>query len=622
MEVFGLTDSEARKILLKEFLAKSKIEKQVGGETFGHSLKLIGLILMIRKNIFSKNANKRRREFRKTMTTMSQNQERTTNKLSEQEIFRVAEILLESNEKERQQSEEMETTERHEPFFDVIASKPFESDYGSASEVWSRILKTYFIEDPKKFISGKVKNFMVMIVRHLIDICDGKLFKTGYDWDNNIVLMFGADILMNKILNVAASMSRRFVTSFSSKMIIESFSSAMGQMASSVMAETVTRTLGMVFEEALVRAIITSAIRTALSIFVKLAALAGEIVSAIGIVITMVSLLGIALDLGLGLGWYEEQVLDQKKIDQYIEVFETEFRKAEEISMKSSLRTVSAEELTSIAIELELNEMNNKTKRYDVTGRDAATDFADFIDTYFNRHPLLNMTKHKFLNQAMFEYLGGRKMNSLGQPLHSNSDLTSDEHIDIMMRNRNALSETAQRIENYSHVIRFNTSKLDYIGDDWWSPQVNRQEMIKSDILFNRLLGYSAAAGAVLVASLGVTAVFHFSNIVKATNISIAIAFIGLLAFISFAGIAYINIYSIGKLNSSSLKRRLGEEKHEYTKKTDVLDESSRIRRPIITNSDGSNDFKKRCGIIQNMVNSGTKFQIFKNFLDPLLVSI
>nr|GAV93149.1 hypothetical protein SCV_025 [Chionoecetes opilio bacilliform virus] len=574
LELLGLSDKQARHILLKELYKGSRLSTNKGGfanvSSFSQALKLVGITLATRKALFSKEATVRR----KGCANYTNIPHRwSACDITERDALLVAKVNMEA----------APEYQRPRPFLDVIPiDNSNEDKTTSAFDIWVALLKKYSHEFTDE-VSSTIKGLVVSTVRQLLDIMEGKIFLRGNKWENNVPLMLGFDAILRRLLSSAASMCKNIVKMFEKRVFFFA-SEVVSKIPTEAVAVIASRTLGLLLEESTVKVIMAAAVRTAIQAFVALAEIAGSIITALGVVLFLVAILGMVLDYALSLGWYNT-VLDTDSIKKVINTYETAFANATNTDIGQT-SPVTAEELVGVDMELQIDEEDR------MRADDGEDKLIEYLDNIFRTTPLLPKSRAIFLQEGVYEYLSGRTMNSLGQRLVNNSDPEGDHGL-----SRSSVTETANLVEDYSKVVDYNMSKLDYVGDEWARSLAVGSSAGDSDALFRKIVTYSAVAGFSLVAGLGVLIATHVSFI-RGANIGMAFAFIGLLMFITMAGVVYLNIVAMGESNALAIEHieLVGEKQNIYK--------------------------RKRTGAVQRLTSSGAKFNIISDFIDPLLMQV
>ena len=97
-------------------------------------------------------------------------------------------------------AEEKQDSSRPQLFLDVVPAKDINlAQAGTSSEIWVSLLKKYSMEYGNKLYSKStdfLKGLVVNIIRQFLDILEGKIFMHGHEWEDNVPLMIGADIVL------------------------------------------------------------------------------------------------------------------------------------------------------------------------------------------------------------------------------------------------------------------------------------------------------------------------------------------------------------------------------------------------------------------------------------------
>lgn len=545
LEVMGLNDKQAKRIMLKELLKRSSRQN-----SFSDSLKLVGITVAIKKSLFSRQVSERRS---------------SGSHITERDALLLAKANLEAGEWPPA------------PFLDI--TKPttknldgFEKTL-TTSEIWTSLLKKYSNKIDLR-VSEFAKDMVVNLVRQFLDIVEGKIFLHGNAWENNVPLMIGADNILKKVMEASGRLCTKFVTSLESRAVAFS-SDYVSSLPSKVAVEVASRTFGVLLEESVIEYIVSAAIRTAIQAFAALAELAASTITAIGIIMLVVTVLGIMLDLALKMDWYDS-VLQPEDINKVVKVFQAAFAEAANVD-EGEVASVSAEEIVSIDVE---SQIRNETE---ILTKDGEGDLNAYLEKSFNESPLLGKSRVAFIREAAEEYLAGRTMNAYGQRIIHEG---GQEH--VTQRTRLAIAETAKAVQDYSKVVNYNVSRMDYVGENWFKEEAGGDSQ-----LFRETVTYSAVAGFSLVMGVGVLIVSHVS-FVRAANIGLAFAFLGLLIFITLTGICYINLYTMGEANAAAIR---------------ALD-------AVGERQDG------RIGAMQRLTSSGAKFNMISDFVNPMLEKV
>lgn len=560
LEVLGLSDKQARRVMLKEMLKGSRRSVDQGGyanvATFSQTLRLVGVTLAVRKSLFSKEASERRNAGRPQHRW-------SASTVTDRDALLAAKANLEAA--------DAAAYRRPAPFLDIIPAKNLDKT-SSASDIWLSLIKKYAGTLDRKIASG-LKGMVVNTIRQFLDILEGKIFLHGSDWENNVPLMIGVDAILRKVMAVAARLCTRVASSLTSQAASYA-SEAVASMSSKVATEVAARVFGVLLEETVIRIVVSAACRTAIQAFVALSELAASVITVVGVVIMVVMVIGIILDLALGLSWYDS-VLKPDGIEKVVKAYETAFANATDTDYGQT-SPVTAEELVGVDVELQIEDEDKMKGGEDELSR--------HMDRAFKETPLLPKSRAVFLQESAYEYLAGRTMNSLGQRLVNAAGPEDDPG--LMYEARSTITETAKAVEDYAKVVNYNASRLDYVGEYW----TRAEAASDSDALFRKIVAFSAAAGFALVAGLGLLLVTHVS-FVRATNIGVSLAFLGLLAFITLAGISFLNMSAMGEANAAAIES---------------LDDVKAYQ-------------SKRMGAMQRLAGSGAKFNLISDFVNPML---
>ena len=566
LEVMGLDDNQSRRLMLKEMRKRSRQPSRKGGfaniTSFSHALKLVGITLAIKKSLFSKRASERRRRCSEQSVNVSR---WSAENITERDALLVAKANL-----------EMDGTPQ--PFLDVIPAKDIDS--GNSSEIWVSLLKKYSKVLDKTYLAGQnfLKGLVVNIIRQFLDILEGKIFTHGYEWENNVPLMVGADVVLRKVMAAAGKLCTKFATTFESRAVTFA-SDYVSSVAAEVTTEVTTRVFGVFLEESIIEIVISAALRTAIQAFVALAELAASVISVIGVILVVVTVLGAIIDLSLQLSWYD-RIMKPDDVSKAVEAFERVFAQATH-SDEGVVHPVTAEEIVAIDVHIQLS---NETEMLKESGDDELTAY---LEKSFHESSLLGKSSMTFMLEAAEEYLAGRTMNAFGQRIiHNNSSSTG-----FNQRARTVIAETGNAVQDYSNVVNYNASRINYVGDAWVK-NVTMQES-GTDVLFRRTVALSAAAGFALAAGLGAAIAAHLA-LIKTTNIGLSLAFVGLLVFITLTGIAFIDLNGMGEMNAKSVLSM-------DTDKNDALYQSDRV------------------GATQRFTGAGARFNMVSDFVNPML---
>nr|BDT63033.1 MAG: wsv115-like protein [Trachysalambria curvirostris nimavirus] len=590
LEVMGVDEKQARKLLLREMLKRSRLRPDRGGfggtVSFSESLKIAGTILALKRSLFSyahksKRASRLSEEVEVERVCCDADDALGKRRRPETLTDREALLLLKASLENR--------PERPQPFLDPIPARDISRSerFGSSSEIWSSILKdnltTY--DKVENTVTDYVKNFMVTIVQNYLDILQGKIFAHGYRWENNIPILFGVDFVLQRTLSVAGKLCSKLASFAESR--VAGFTTNYGtplEVRGSV--DISTRTFAFFMEETLVEVAVSSALRTAIQAFVALARLAASALTVLGVALTVVTILGVILDLALHLDWYSE-IMTPKVLEDVVDAFEESFAQAAHQD-RGHYRTVTAEEIVSIDVSIQ---MRNEA---DIRSEDGEADLRGYLEMAFHESPLLGKSSMTFVQESAEEYLAGRTMNAFGQRIIQRPKDDATAGI-INKETRHVVSETANLLSDYSKVVNYNASRLDFVGAEWVQSTASKDG--GASAMFMKTVSFAAAAGLALTIGLGGCLASCLTT-VRMANIGMSIAFVGLLSFITLAGVAFINLNAMGESNAR-----------------DILS-----LNPIVVNNGVF--LKDRVGYMQMVTGVGARFNIFSDYLRPMLDTI
>lgn len=499
LEVFKLSDSEARSALLGCLLRHKGVRK-LGGD-LGPGCRLIGLVLKMRRVLFSEEARRRRK------TGAGSGRRDCASGVSELEALRYAEIALAGDR-----------------FVDVFEGPPVDPE-DAVREIWHRTFSSYAVRGIE-WTGNLLKSIVVNTVRGVLDILEGKIFDKDYDFAGNLPMYVGVDALLRTVLESAAGACSRFAAEYGAATVA---SRAAIVMSERLMADVATRTFGFAVESAVVAMVVSMAARLALDVFVQLAALASAAINVVGWVLLVGAVVGLVLDLALGLDWYNN-VMTKEQLGRHVAAYEAAFANATDTA-SGDLVPVSPEELLSLAVTWDARE----------AGREERGTLKDFLASYFGQTPM-GKSAVAFLQEAQFEYLGGRRVNSLGQPLRPDvaGERARREHAATV--GRKTMVETATAVANYARVVQFNAGRIDLLHamDRKPVPAGLLDSTRFDDTLRLCGVGCAAAAGLALGCGIGRTAL---------SPREARRGLLGVVFFFVFSVVAYAFFKAVGRRN-------------------------------------------------------------------------
>nr|BDV49846.1 MAG: wsv115-like protein [Penaeus semisulcatus pemonivirus] len=513
VQVTGVPDSQARSILLRELLANPSTRRFRGG--LGSGCKLIGFVLKLRKVLFSDEASERRRN-----CLVECGEKVASEKVSDLDALRFMKLAL-------------SPSVRPKSFIDV-----FSISTESADSIWHELASTY-ISQPLMWTGKFIRHTVVNMMKGVLDIIKGKIFEKSYDLSKNIPVFLGVDMLIQTVFKSASRACVKFVAQYSIDAIATRTTTIM---AERMLGEVAKRTFGFIVEESVIRMVISSAVKQAMEIFVKLAEIAVDVIDVVGWIMLVGAILGLILDLALHLQWYDD-VMTKAQLKKYVMAYEAVFADATETEI-GSLAPVTPEELLSISVAWDRHLIDHPS------AEKTESTFDQFLDCYFGESPIQGKTTSVFLQEAQIEYLGSRTVNSLGQPLRDNRERQEEQAEHMATIGRNTMVETASAISNFAQVVQYNTSRLDYLRHmgsvraEWRAARVTR--------LSDYGVGCTAIGTTILLATLAVLGIAASNGSFQSINIAVSLSFAGLLIFIALLSLTYIHYYVAGVENARS----------------------------------------------------------------------
>lgn len=511
VQVMDIPDSKARSILLKELMSNPSVRRFKGG--LGSGCKLIGFVLKLRKVLFSDEASERRRN------RITEHGEKVTpEKVSELDALHFMKLTL-------------SPSVRPESFIDVF-SIPKES----ADSIWHEIESKY-LPNSAKWTGQYIRSTVVNMMKGVLDIVKGRILEKNYDLSKNIPLYLGVDMLIQTVFKSASRACVKFVAQHSIAAITNRTNIAMVE---TVLNEIAQRTFSFIVEESVIRMVISSAVKQAMEVFIKLAEIAVDIIDVVGWILLVGAILGLILDLALHLQWYDD-VMTNAQLKKYVTAYEAVFADATETEM-GSLAPVTPEELLSISVAWDRNLIDHPS------AEKSGSSLDQFLNCYFGESPIQSKSTSVFLQEAQFEYLGSRTVNSLGQPLRANHERQKEQAEHMATIGRNAMVETASAINSFAQVAQYNTSRLDYLRHMGSARAECRAARVTR--LCDYGIGCTTTGTIILVATLALFGIAASNGSFQSINIAVSLVFVGLLIFIALLALNYIYCYAAGVENA------------------------------------------------------------------------
>lgn len=579
-KALSLGDEYVRTTVVNETLkAKRSNGKTIDEET---ALRFAGLVLAFKRFLFSGKRPARRR-------------------LTEREALILADKSLRGQ----------QAAARPKPFIDVLTPPLDDEHYARRSneEIFRDIIKQSKIEYVQRF----AKNFVVNFVRGVMDVFTRRFYDYDhYYYSDNIALLIVTDVVASKMMRLMVNTLRSAVTKFSANLRNLETGVRMGvEEGVERVVMTGFRRVAMtaVLEEGIARVLVRTGVQIALAVFVRLAALAADLLAAVDVVLIVGTVLGIVLDLALKLSWYDQDILTNEVLQSVVAEYTAMYEKTvgEAHAGKGTLRPLGAEDIVAIAITM-------STVNDDGVGE--SESYSDFLAEYFNESPLLGTSKTNYLDTAMYEYMASRTMNSYGQPLRDEEDDTTaaaNGELTSSPASRMTLSAAVGHIEAYSKVTNYNAERASYADIVGQLAKNDKQEIEKdldAKVLYKRSLLYAGIGSTLFALTNTIAAGIYLFLPLRTANISLTLAFVGLLAFVTFMSIAFLTLYDIGNVNSMAIKKSTVS--RELGGAVDNNNGNS--------NSDGRYDHRR--GFVDRLAADRTRLQTIKSTLAPLLEEI
>nr|BDT62202.1 MAG: wsv115-like protein [Penaeus semisulcatus majanivirus] len=250
---------------------------------------------------------------------------------------------------------------------------------------------------------------------------DWARYNSDFSYDNNFFIVLIVDSIIHKSLSYMANACRTIVERLSVR-TIETLASRGALMAEDALTTVFSRMVLSTAQRLAVDFLVRGSIVTALEIFAELAALVAGILDGVGILLIVGGVLGMILDLALNMAWYEN-VMTPETLASHIKSYVTAFKSATDLTAGETA-PVTPRELVEIAINSETNHFDENDDHHTSPGKNR---YEIFLNTYFDEKPLIGSRTDTFLQEAYFEYLGTKTMNSLGQPLSRGFGSTTDQ---------------------------------------------------------------------------------------------------------------------------------------------------------------------------------------------------
>nr|BDT62321.1 MAG: wsv115-like protein [Melicertus latisulcatus majanivirus] len=281
---------------------------------------------------------------------------------------------------------------------------------------------------------------------------DWARYNKDFSYDNNFFVVLIVDNIIHKSLSCMANFCRSIIEKLSVR-TIETLASRGALMAEDALVTVFSRMVLSTAQRLAVDFLVRGALVTALEIFTELVALVAGILDGIGILFIVGSILGMVLDLALNMAWYEN-VMTPEILASHVKNYVTAFKSTTDLT-SGEIAPVTPKDLIEIAINSEMN--NADENDHNTSSGNQEDDYESFLNTYFDEKPLIGSRTDTFLQEAYFEYLGTKTMNSLGQPLSRRPNATVTTFLEGGKENIIKLLHTGSK---YTDMVSYNASRV------------------------------------------------------------------------------------------------------------------------------------------------------------------
>nr|BDT62801.1 MAG: wsv115-like protein [Metapenaeus joyneri majanivirus] len=293
-------------------------------------------------------------------------------------------------------------------------------------------------------VQDKLKNFAFKLWTDLHDLLSPKWerYNDDFSFSSNFFVLLMVDNAIQQSLSLMSKSCTKILQKITTD-TIERLASRAALMTEDFLVSVFSRFVISSAERFAINYLIRGSVVLALQIFAKLVALAAGILDGIGILFLVAGILGLILDLALNMAWYDN-VMTPKNLADHVNNYVKIFKSATNLTTGETA-PVTPRELVEIAISSEVEGLNNETyndddddddnddndgnnnnnnnnKKEDKGQQQTHISYVEFLDKYFGEKPLIESKTDIFLQEAYFEYLGTKTMNSLGQPLGRNNN--------------------------------------------------------------------------------------------------------------------------------------------------------------------------------------------------------
>jgi len=423
-KVHKINDSEARRLILSKVLRVCRNDRCL---KLSDALHIITLYFKLKNTMFPNSSSSNSSSTNSSNSSSKNNNNNNNNK--PHPIFRNDDDLAmfiddryrinNDNPAGRESSNIEEEEKKERPPYVVQLVKSI-SNSSNASTLIPSLLDVYpFMPTIRK----KLTNIAFHLWSDFHDLIspDWARYNSDFSYDNNFFIVLIVDNIIHKSLSYMANACRTIVERLSAR-TIETLASRGALMAEDALTTVFSRMVLSTAQRLAVDFLVRGSIVTALEIFAELVALVAGILDGVGILLIIGGVLGMILDLALNMAWYEN-VMTPETLASHIKSYVTAFKSATDLTAGETA-PVTPKELVEIAINSETNHFDENDDHHTSPGKNR---YEIFLNTYFDEKPLIGSRTDTFLQEAYFEYLGTKTMNSLGQPLSRGFGSTTDQ---------------------------------------------------------------------------------------------------------------------------------------------------------------------------------------------------
>lgn len=270
---------------------------------------------------------------------------------------------------------------------------------------------------------------------------------------DNIVANLGADLLVDKSLDIMAKGSKK-VTSKLSSSLMGKLSARAGVKAASyfVVASVSRKVIGFA-----VKTIVKVAVQM-LKMLAKLATLAFNVVA---MVLTFVSILGLILDFAIDTSWMN-QIKYKSDLEKYAHSLNESFRtnmNITDVNVKTA--PFSPHDLLNFVVESNLTHIDHSFEAsIDPETGESLSSYEQLMSQIYNDKPMFSEEENVMYLNKYYQYIGSRTINHYGQPIGGEKYIEQFDSQAKIDKIKNELSEILQQGSVYGRVIGYNTRRL------------------------------------------------------------------------------------------------------------------------------------------------------------------